>query len=92
MGIFGWDYPAGCSSTPFDEPDPPCAICGEDIEVCSCPECPICGDIGNPRCYLDHGMRRTELQKFTLECAERQWEEDAKSWNDYAYDWEAETW
>jgi hypothetical protein len=31
MGMFGWDYPAGCSSTPYDEFTPEtCPICGKD--------------------------------------------------------------
>jgi hypothetical protein len=82
MGIFGWSYPPGCNSVPGDEPDPPCEICGGDIEVepedggCICPECPVCGSYGDPRCYIEHGSRRTEEQKFSLVCNERKWEYD----------------
>jgi hypothetical protein len=31
-----------------------CACCGWDVESeqgCQCPECPTCGEQGNPRCY-----------------------------------------
>jgi len=60
MGIFGWSYPPGCSSVPGDEPDPPCALCGEDPDVCKCPECPECGEIG----CVEH-LENTELvQRF----------------------------
>ena len=32
MSKFGWDYPAGCSSVPGDEPDGPeaCPVCDAD--------------------------------------------------------------
>ncbi len=77
---FGWDYPPGCHSVPGDEPTPPCDICGGDVEEwpgesdgCICPECDICGDYGNPRCYIEHGMRRTEEQRFSLEVHKRLW-------------------
>lgn len=44
--IFGWSYPPGCSRVPGDEPDPPCSRCGEDIDNCTCPECPTCSTHG----------------------------------------------
>ena len=89
MGIFGWSYPPGCSGPPeYDEE--PCEICGEHIDNCTCPECPECGSVGDPRCYIEHGMRRTEEQKFSLECNERDWEEanraENKYWDRYAND------
>jgi hypothetical protein len=69
--LFGWDYPPGVSSLPWDEPWI-CEICGGDEDTCICPECPICGEYGDPNCYFEHGMRRTEEQKFSLECSERE--------------------
>ena len=32
MSVFGWDYPAGCTSVPGDEPELPetCPMCGAD--------------------------------------------------------------
>ena len=46
---FGWSYPPGCSSVPGDEPCW-CEICRQYDDNCVCPECPRCGDIGNPDC------------------------------------------
>lgn len=50
MGIFGWSYPPGCHSVPGDGPEPPCGLCGKDVDTgknpCSCPECPTCGTCG----------------------------------------------
>lgn len=47
---------------PNFEYDPPCDICGKDPGGgpfgCECPECPICGEIGNPKCYVDHNLRK----------------------------------
>ena len=76
MGIFGWSYPPGVSSVPGDEPDPPCEVCGgfEWDETCLCPECPVCYAYGDPFCYIEHGLRRTEEQKFQLEANNRKWE------------------
>lgn len=49
MSIFGWSYPAGCNSVPGDEDEGPCQVCGR--LDCVCPECPVCGETGNPQCY-----------------------------------------
>lgn len=35
--------------------DPPCALCGLDPATCICPECPTCGEVGNPLCRA-HGL------------------------------------
>lgn len=88
MGIFGWSYPPGCSGPPWDE-DYPCEVCGEFPDDCICPECPVCNTHGDPACYIDHGLRRTEGQKFNLEVHERNWEEDAKSWDDYGDEYQS---
>ncbi len=53
--------------TPRHDPafdyDLPCEVCGLDPygdypggKGCNCPECPICGGIGDPRCFAEHGM------------------------------------
>lgn len=87
--IFGWSYPPGCSGPP-DYDDYPCEICGELPDNCICPECPVCGAVGDPQCYKvrpkgyshlgdHHGLVRSEVQKFNLECNEREWEEAAKA-------------
>lgn len=69
------DYPAE-----FDNENA-CEVCGKCAEDCICPECPVCGEQGNPACYDAHGLERTEAQVESLqnhlddveaECAE--WE------------------
>jgi hypothetical protein len=59
MGIFGGSYPPGCNSVPGDEPSI-CEVCGKDTDSCECPECPTCGKQGNPVCYEEHGLVRSE--------------------------------
>jgi DNA-directed RNA polymerase subunit RPC12/RpoP len=68
MSIFGWSYPAGCSSVPGDEPTPLCILCGKDPEQdadkggCSCPECPECGTVGClEHLSLSNLITRTEI-------------------------------
>ena len=75
MGIFGWDYPPGVSSLPWDH-DYPCDVCGEFEDDCICPECPVCGDFGNASCYPMHGLHRSHEQKWNMACKEQQWEMD----------------
>lgn len=42
------------STTPFDE-FMPCGICHKSPESdCECPECPVCGEAGNPGCAEGH--------------------------------------
>jgi len=40
--------------------DPPCEICGKFPEDCICPECPVCGNYGDPKCYQEHGLIKTQ--------------------------------
>lgn len=75
----GSNYSPGCSSVPGDEPIF-CAVCLESDANCVCPECPTCGEYGNPECYgLDwvymdgpifgrkfHGMATTDQQRATV--------------------------
>jgi len=81
MSKFGWSYPAGCSGTPFDAPDQPCDVCGKDVDHCICPECPVCGSVGDPHCYEHHGMTRSPAQIVSLRQAEAEWEADNASHN-----------
>lgn len=53
MSVFGWSLPPGCSSTPYED-EGPCIICGKFPENCECPECDVCGEIGNPECVGRH--------------------------------------
>lgn len=49
-----------------------CAICGLDPRECTCPECPRCGEIGDPRCYREHGLRLlTDDMRIWLAIPER---------------------
>ena len=52
MSIFGWSYPPGCSGPP-DDYEGPCEVCGNTVDRCTCPECPVCGCCGDPSCYVD---------------------------------------
>lgn len=59
MTNFGWSYPPGAANdpnAPWNQEEGPCEICGEDIDNCICPECPICSEYGNPDCYRNHGL------------------------------------
>lgn len=87
--IFGWDLPPGCTHRQIEEAagfDLPCLICGLVPDECICPECPVCSAYGDPKCYLEHGLRRTEEQKFSLEVTKREEELWIQQDNDY---WES---
>ena len=86
MGMFGWNLPAGCTTLPGEEPDPPCEVCGKDIDYCICPECPECGERGNPVCYEHHGMTRSEEQIESMQEAEAAWKAHERA---DAFDYEA---
>ena len=32
-----------------------CEVCGGDPTDCDCPECPVCGEAGNPACEINRG-------------------------------------
>jgi len=48
------DYPPEFDSPEF------CEVCGRRIDCktteCDCPECPVCGEVGNPDCYRQGHM------------------------------------
>ena len=77
----GFNLPPGCSvrDIPGNGPDEPCGVCGQFEDACLCPECPECGNHGDPRCYGPHGLTRTQTQVDSLAAAEKKWEEDAAS-------------
>lgn len=31
-----------------------CRVCRMPLDLCSCPECPVCGAQGNPQCLVVH--------------------------------------
>jgi hypothetical protein len=78
MGIFGWDLPPGCSHRDIEEAcggGNPCEVCGEFEDDCICPECPECNSVGDPLCYKQHGLKRSENQIISLAWSEAIWEE-----------------
>ena len=40
----------------FNVWDEECEMCGVDPADCECPECPNCGEQGNPVCYAEAGI------------------------------------
>lgn len=53
MSLFGWSLPPGCDYLP-GETEYPCDFCGEFPDTCLCPECSVCGDVGNFACIEKH--------------------------------------
>jgi hypothetical protein len=52
--LFGWSLPPGVTGRMIDEAfgrEEPCQVCGQWEDDCVCPECPTCGEFGNPACY-----------------------------------------
>lgn len=33
-----------------------CEVCGASTDDCDCPTCAKCGEVGNAKCYQDHGL------------------------------------
>jgi uncharacterized paraquat-inducible protein A len=58
--VFGWDLPPGVSNSDLEQGDWICEICHKHVDNCECPECPVCGDHGNPNCYENHGLKHEE--------------------------------
>jgi len=54
--VFGWSYPAGCSGPPEYYENDLCEVCGVDPDDCECPECDMCGSIGDSDCYEKHDL------------------------------------
>lgn len=84
--VFGWSLPPGCTHAMIEDQfaDRPCAICGQWPDDCICPECPQCGEYGNPHCYEEHGLVRTEEQIKSLADREKAWDLDNYSMHMYA--------
>ena len=65
--MFGWSYPPGAANDPYapwNQEDGPCAVCAKGVEDCICPECPACGETGNPSCYTGgHGALKIALTR-----------------------------
>ncbi len=81
MSAFGWSLPPGCGTLPGEEAEVPCQTCGKNLDDCICPECAVCGSVGDPDCYIregkiHHGLVKTQEQIDSLAAAEKQWAED----------------
>jgi hypothetical protein len=85
--VFGWSYPPGAANdpnAPWNQQAGPCEVCGLEVEDdCICQECPVCGAHGDPKCYREHGLVRTEEQKASYKKAEKQWLADAEAYDAY---------
>jgi hypothetical protein len=70
MGIFGWSYPPGAANdpyAPYNQTGGICEVCGYGDTKCVCPECPKCGETGNPACYggePGHEMLKSRVQEI----------------------------
>lgn len=64
--IFGWDLPPGVTNRMIEAQfeEGPCEVCFRHVDDCICPECPKCGDFGNPQCYIEHGLKYSIDQKI----------------------------
>ena|SRR6267154_4781490 len=61
----GWNLQPGCTTQDIDRAAGAydrCEVCGEAVDDCICPECPKCGEYGNPKCYNKHGLIPTFQQ------------------------------
>ena len=56
--IYRNDDPPECDET--------CEVCRKDAMICSCPECPNCGEHGNPKCFTEHELKNSKTI-FTVE-------------------------
>lgn len=85
MSKFGWSLPPGCSFSDLPgEREIQCDVCGNSEGQCICSECPVCGECGNPLCYAEHGMIRSEEQiaahKAMLEARRQDVIREDKEW------------
>ena len=89
MSIFGWSLPPGVTTLPGEEPCI-CEICCQDVDAdeCICPECPECGSQGDPKCYEEHGLVRTEEQIRLHDETTALWEEENRAENEYWEEYE----
>ena len=85
-GVFGWDLPPGCSEADIERAagfGTSCEVCGEGVDNCICPECPVCEEHGNPECYEKHGLVRSHEQTESMRCYEETEEKAAKQEQEY---------
>lgn len=44
----------GALHDPMFDAEEGCDVCWRYVDDCICPECPVCGEHGNPKCYGTH--------------------------------------
>lgn len=79
----GWysNYPDGTAlepNAPWNQGEGTCDVCGLSVDDCICPECPVCGEYGDPRCYENHGLVLSDEQRQSKERVEREAAEEEK--------------
>lgn len=81
----GFNMPPGVSTRDIPGNDAPedCDVCGLDVDSCLCPECKVCGGVGDPACYTDHGLTRTPEQIFNRAQTDAEIENEARSDAEY---------
>ncbi len=75
---FGWSLPPGVSTRDIENAygeEGPCDMCGGTVDdTCICPECSICGSVGDPACYDGSlhcswcGVTSDERRQICLSC------------------------
>lgn len=76
--VFGWSLPPGAANDPFapyNQEEDPCEVCGNYVDDCICPECPVCHNAGDPKCYEEHGLVRNQDQIDGRKKLDDLWEE-----------------
>jgi len=66
--------------------DEPCEMCGNAVDDCICPECPVCSTFGDPSCYHKHGLIVTTGQIGSLTHMQEKWEEEARDESNRMYE------
>lgn len=83
IDVTGWNLPPGCTYADLEAAmgtENPCEVCGRWSDDCICPECPKCGQYGDPQCYRKHGLSMSAIQIASkLECEEAMREENRRA-------------
>ena len=101
MDKFGWSYPPGLTRLPWEDVQVICDLCLGDPEIsnvdsmCLCPECDICGGVGDPNCYgkgfdVNHGLQIRKEHLPIIETRKRILEEIQRQ--EYLADKQAAEW
>jgi hypothetical protein len=80
------NLPPGCTVRDIERAfgeEGPCGVCGQSVDDCICPECPVCDAQGDPFCYDHHGLVRSFGQVALFAEAEARAIEDAAAEDAY---------